>query len=392
VTDLKFLPYGHQTIEPDDIEAVAAVLRSSHLTTGPAVDRFEEALAAQVSAGGAVAVMNGTAALHAACSVAGVGEGDEVIVPAITFLATANCARYLNAEPIFADVDPDTGLLIPEEVERLGKGATRAVILVHLNGAPADMSAIRAAAERVGAIVIEDAAHALGAVCEGGPIGSCGPHSAMAAFSFHPVKQITTGEGGAVTTNDPELLRGLQLFRNHGMVRDAGEFESESPGPWYYEQQLLGHNFRMTDMQAALGTSQLAKLGRFVARRRQLAARYDELFSALPGVAATIPRERRADCAYHLYSVSIDFEGLGVRRADVMDELQKRGIGTQVHYIPLPMQPYYANRGWRVEDFPGARRYYERTLSLPLFPSMEDGDVDRVVDCLSEVLRERGGL
>ena len=207
-------------------------------------------------------------------------------------------------------------------------------------------------------------------------------------FSFHPVKQITTGEGGAVTTNDPELLRRLRLVRNHGMVRDEGALRDPSPGPWYYEQQVLGHNMRLTDIQAALGVSQLAKLGRFVSRRRELAARYDYLLSEMAAVSPVVPPERRASSPYHLYAILIDFKAHGVPRADLMRKLRERGIGTQVHFIPIPGQPYYRERGWRVEDFPGARRYYERVLSLPLFPAMEDGDVDRVVTSLAEALEE----
>lgn len=381
-----FLPYGHHTIEPDDIEAVVRVLEGDFLTTGPMVGRFEDALAATVQAGGAVAVASGTAALHAACFVAGLGPGDQVIVPAVTFVATANCAALLHADPVFADVDPATGLVVPEEIERLCGPSTRAVIPVHLGGTPADLAAIRTAAAAVGAAVIEDAAHALGATYDGRPIGSCS-HSDMAIFSFHPVKHVTTGEGGAVTANDADRLRRLRLFRSHGVERDPGRFGRDPPGPWYYEQQLLGHNLRLTDFQSALGLSQLAKLSRFVERRRALAARYDDLLAELPGVTPLPARERRAECAYHLYAVLIDFAALGVHRATVMAYLRRRGIGTQVHYIPLPLQPYYRDRGWNMDAFPGARRYYERTLTLPLYPAMGDADVDRVVEALDEALR-----
>jgi perosamine synthetase len=387
VSEANFLPYGRQSIEQDDIDAVVEVLRGDYLTTGPAIERFERALAAAVGAEAAVAVSSGTAALHAACFAAGVDEGDEVVVPAVSFLATANCARFLHAEPIFADVDPASGLVLPSEVERLVGPKTKAVIPVHLNGVAADMPAIWKAAGKVGATVIEDAAHALGGLDDGRPIGNCADRG-MAMFSFHPVKQITTGEGGAVTTNDPEFLRRLRLCRNHGMVRDEGALRDPSPGPWYYEQQVLGHNLRLTDLQAALGFSQLAKLGRFVSRRRELAARYDDLLSELTAVSPVVPSRRRASSAYHLYAVSIDFDALGVPRAEVMRQLRERGIGTQVHFMPIPGQPYYRERGWRVEDFPGARRYYERVLSLPLFPAMEDGDVDRVATALAEVLEE----
>jgi perosamine synthetase len=302
-----------------------------------------------------------------------------VIVPAISFLATANCARYLGAEPVFADVDPDTGLVLTEEIERRLSAKSRAVIPVHLNGALADMSAVCALADRPGTIVVCDSAHSLGAAA-----ADCG---GMAVYSFHPVKAVTTGEGGAVTTDDPELLRRLRLFRNHGIERDPERFRFESPGPWYHEQQVLGFNLRMTDLQAALGVSQLTRLERFVTRRRALAARYDRLLESVPGVTPVVPRARRAGCAYHLYAVLIEFEELGVRRADVMRRLRERGIGTQVHFIPIPAQPYYRDRGWNPDEFPGARRYYERQLSLPMFPAMRDADPDRVVTSLAELLR-----
>lgn len=366
---LMFLPYGKQEIDDDDVAAVVAVLRSDFLTTGPAVERFEAALAETTGAAWAVAVSSGTAALHAACFAAGVTEGDEVIVPAVTFLATASCARFLGAEPIFADVDPNTGLIDPAEVRRRVTPRTRAVIPVHLNGATADLAGVRAVAP--GAVIIEDAAHALG-----------GPRAfedgSMATFSFHPVKHVTTGEGGAVAGDDQEKRARLLTFRNHGMVRAEAALRSASPGPWYYEQQHLGHNLRLSDLHAALGNSQLRKLPRFLARRRTLAARYDRLLAPIDGVEpAAGPTS-----AYHLYAVQIDFDRFGVTRATVMARLREAGVGTQVHYIPLPMQPYYRDRGWRPEDFPGANHYYGRALSLPLFCGMEDGDVDRVVEGL----------
>lgn len=370
-----FLPYGRQTIEDDDVEAVVRALRSDFLTTGPEVARFESMVAEAVGAKWAVAVSNGTAALHTACFAAGVGEGDRVVVPAVTFLATANCARYLGAEPMFCDVDPDSGLMSARALERLLDERPKAILPVHLNGRAADLEAIGRLASDAGAVVIEDAAHALGA----GGIGS----GELAIFSFHPVKHVTCGEGGAITGNDPDLEDRARSFRNHMMERREDRLTNPSPGPWYYEASEVGFNYRLTDIQAALGCSQMGKLGRFVDRRRALAARYDEALRDIDGVE---PVPAGSESAYHLYAVLIDFDRFGVTRAELMTGLRDDGIGTQVHYIPLPMQPYYAKRGWRYEDFPGARRYYERVLSLPLFPAMADDDVDRVVDSLSKRL------
>jgi UDP-4-amino-4,6-dideoxy-N-acetyl-beta-L-altrosamine transaminase len=390
MTDRPFLPYARQSVDDDDIAAVVEVLRSDYLTTGPAIPAFEGALADAVGAAWAVAVSSGTAALHAACSAAGLGPGDEVIVPAVTFLATANCARYVGAEPVFADVDPDTGLIDVQAAAARTSERTRAIIAVHLAGASADIAGLAALAERAGAVLIEDAAHALGGDRRGAHVGSCGDGARMATFSFHPVKHITTGEGGAVTGNDPELLHRLRRFREHGIERAAERFEQASPGPWYYEMQALGHNARLTDVQAALGRSQLGRLTRFIERRRVLARAYDRRLRAVPGVTPAIGDASRDGCAYHLYPVLVDFAACGTTRAAVMEYLREQNIGTQVHYIPLTMQPYYRRRGWDPDAFPGARRYYQRTLSLPMFPAMDDRDVERVVAALAIALDGRG--
>lgn len=376
---IPFLPYGRQSVDEADIAAVVEVLRSDYLTTGPAVAAFEAKLARAVGAEHAVVVSSGTMALHAAYAAAGIGPGDEVVVPATTFLATANAARYVGADPVFTDVDPDTGLMSAAHLEaRVGK-KTRAIVPVHLNGMPCDLQAFAACAERVGAIVIEDAAHALGASYRDRPVG-CGAHSRMTVLSFHPVKHITTGEGGAVVTNDEALAKKLRQFRNHGMTHEAAAFEEPSPGPWYYEQQSLGHNGRITDIQCALGCSQLDKLDGFIERRRQIAERYDRQLAGLAGVQPVSGRSSDAVSAYHLYAVLIDFERLGVTRAQVMQRLRERGIGTQVHYIPVPSQPYYRRiTPYDAGDYPGAVRYYQRELSLPMYPALLDSDVDRVV-------------
>jgi UDP-4-amino-4,6-dideoxy-N-acetyl-beta-L-altrosamine transaminase len=389
-----FLPYARQLLDEDDIAAVVDVLRSEYLTTGPAIGRFEEALADRVGAKWAVTFSNGTSALHAACFAAAMKPGDHAIVPAITFVATANCARYLGAEPVFADVDPRTGLVVPEAVSERLTDRTRAILVVDLGGAPVDVAPVAALASRAGAVLIEDAAHALGASRGGTPVGRCSDGPSMAMFSFHPVKHVTTGEGGAVTGNDDALRERLRLFRDHGIERRPERFTSPSPGPWYYEQQHLGHNFRLTDIQAALGLSQLRKLDRFLERRRMLAARYDRLLRDVAWVEPVVVESgsnRRAQCAYHLYQVLIDFTAAGTSRASVMQAMRARGIGTNVHYIPLPMQPYYRNLGWDPAAFPGASQFYERTLSLPLFPGMKDDDVDRVVDSLRIILSAAGG-
>jgi perosamine synthetase len=382
---MSFLPYGRQSIDQDDIDAVVAVLRSDYLTTGPEVPRFEAALCGACDAPFAVAVCNGTAALHATSAALGLGPGDEVLVPAITFAATANGARYVGAEPRFVDVDPDTGLMRPEAIEAAVTPRTRAIYPVHMTGLPADLDAIGAVAAAHGLRVVEDAAHALGARLGDEPIGAC-RRSDMAIFSFHPVKHVTTGEGGAILTRDPDLTARLRRFRDHGMARDEADFREPSPGPWYHEQQDLGMNYRLSALQCALGTSQLAKLEAFVARRRAIAARYDAAFAAHARVRPLAPGPAGAVSAYHLYVVLIDFDALGTTRAAVMNGLRERGVGTQVHYIPVPAHPYYRDRGHDPAAYPGAQRYYARALSLPMYPALTDADVDRVVSALDEVL------
>lgn len=379
------LPYGRQWIEQDDLEAVIEALRGVYLTTGPTVARFEAALAKAVGAGHAVAVCNGTAALHAACAAAGLGPGDEVLVPALTFLATANCARYVGAEPVFVDVDPDSGLIDCEDAARRMTSKTRAILPVHLTGRPAELDAVAALARAHDLTVIEDAAHALGARYHDDPIGDCS-RAAMSIFSFHPVKHVTTAEGGAITTNDPALAEAMRVFRSHGMIREPRRLREPSPGPWYYEQQSLGYNYRITDLQCALGLSQLAKLPRFLERRWTLAARYDAQLAELEHVRPVAAGTAQTVSGYHLYAVLIDFAAAGIDRAAVMAGLREHGVLTQVHYIPVPAQPYYRDRGADMGEYPGAQSYYERTLSLPMFPAMDDTDVDRVVEALRAVL------
>jgi perosamine synthetase len=374
-----FLPYGRQTIDEDDIEAVSAVLRGAYLTTGPAVEAFEEALAQRMEAKHVVAVSNGTAALHAACAAAGLGPGDSVAVPATSFVATANCCIYVGATPVFIDVDPATGLMSMDSLREHAREDFKAVIPVHLTGSPLDLESLDAWARETGATVIEDAAHALGARWDNEPIGNT-RHSSMATFSFHPVKHIATGEGGCIATNDDGTAAALRTFRSHGIARS--HFKEPSHGMWYYEQQSLGYNYRITDIQCALGLSQIRKLDRFLAQRRALARRYDDLFDAVEWIQPVGSGETRSESAYHLYSVLIDFESLGRTRQEIMQSLRDEDIGTQVHYIPIPAHPYYRSLGYGTQSLPGACQYYERTLSLPLFPGMTISDVDRVVAAL----------
>ena len=391
---LDVLPYGRQWIDDDDIAAVVAALRQDAITTGPSVAAFERALADAVGARHAVAVSNGTAALHAAVHAAGVGPGDKVAVPAVTFLATANCARYVGAEPVFVDVDPTTGLIDLGALEVVAAQGVAAILPVHLTGRSVDLDGVLAIAAKSGAVVIEDAAHALGARYRGRPIGGPGG-GAMATFSFHPVKHATTAEGGAITTEDDDLAEAMRTFRSHGMTKDPKVLRHPSPGPWYYEAHSSGYNYRITDVQCALGVSQFRKLDFFLARRRALVARYDALLADVPAVRpnGTGPAGADAvdDSAWHLYAVRIDFDAIGMSRADVMAGLLARGVGTQVHYIPLPAQPVFADAGApSMAQFPGAAAYYAQTLSLPLFPAMHDDDPERVVAALIEVLGGRG--
>lgn len=382
----QLLPYGRQTIEDDDIAAVAEALRGDFLTTGPLVDAFETAFAEKVGARHAVACANGTAALHLAMLALDVQPGEVCIVPSITFLATANCARYVGAEVVFADVDPATGLMTPDTLAqaltRVGDRRLRTVLPVHLRGDTAELPALAALAENAGAVLVEDAPHALGSTMSFGNtaerVGDV-RHSAMATFSFHPVKTIATGEGGMVTTNDDRLAQRLKTLRTHGMVRPDGA------DPWIYEMPEPGFNYRLPDILCALGLSQLAKLDRFAARRKALAGRYLAALKPLAPLVTPAARPDWSDPVLHLMVVLIDFQAAGRTRRQVVDDLKARGVGTQVHYIPVHTQPYYRDR-YGPMDLPGAQEWYRTCLSLPLYPGMADEDVDRVIVALSEVL------
>ena len=382
----RFLPYGRQTIEDDDIAAVSAALRRDFLTTGPLVDQFEDAFAQAVGAQFAVACSNGTAALHLAMLALEVQQGEAVIVPSITFLATANCARYVGAEVVFADVDPDSGLMTPdtlaEAMTRLNGRKLRAVLPVHLRGDVADLPALRALAANQGAVLVEDAPHALGSTARFGntvePVGSA-THSAMATFSFHPVKTIATGEGGMITTNEPQVAERLKRLRSHGMVRPA------DADPWWYEMHEPGFNYRLPDILCALGLSQLGKLSRFAAQRKRLTARYLAALAPLAPLVRPATRPDWSDPVLHLMVALIDFSSIGRDRGQVMEALRAEGVGSQVHYIPVHRQPYYAHR-YGPLALPGAEAWYGSCLSLPLYPAMEETDVDHVVAALARAL------
>lgn len=383
------IPYGKQDISAEDIAAVSEVLRSDFLTQGPVVPRFEEAVAEAAKAKYGVAVNSATSALHIACLALGVGPGDRVWTSPVTFVASANCALYCGADISFVDIDPDTYNLCPKALEQkliLAKHEgtlPKVIIPVHLAGQSCDMEAIAALAKQYDVRVIEDASHAIGADYAGEAVGSC-RFSDIAVFSFHPVKIVTTGEGGMAVTNDAQLAERMQRLRSHGITRDP-ELMSKAPdGAWYYQQIELGFNYRMTEMQAALGLSQMQRLSSFVERRRELAKKYNELLSGLP---VTLPQQL-ADTvsSWHLYIVRFDLNKIGKTQTQIFDECRAAGIGVNLHYIPVHLQPYYSELGFRQGDYPVAEAYYANAISIPLFHSMTDAQQDEVVRVLKEII------
>ena len=375
------LPYGQQCIEDDDIAAVVEALRSEWLTTGPRVAQFESEFAARVNAQHAVAVCNGTAALHAAMYALGIGPGDEVIVPSLTFAASANCVLYQGARPVFADVDAKTLLLDPQSVEDRITPRTRAIIAVDYAGQPCRYGDLQDIASRNGLAIVADAAHAVGASFQGRRVGSIAD---LTTFSFHPVKQITTGEGGVITTSDAELARKMRAFRNHGISSDARERSSR--GAFFYEMTDLGFNYRITDVQCALGMSQLRKLDRFIATRQAIAAIYDSAIELLPAARrlAVFPDVVHA---YHLYPILLESERLSADRGVIFKALRAEGIGVNVHYIPVHLHPYYVQRlGTHPGISPVAERAYERLITIPLHANMTSEDASDVVAALEKVL------
>ena len=379
------IPYGRQSIDAADIEAVVEVLKSDFLTQGPAVPRFEQELANYCGAAHGVAVCNATAALHIACLALDLGPGDSLWTSAITFVASANCALYCGAEVDFVDIDPKTYNMSVEALtekletaEREGR-LPKVVVPVHMTGQSADMRAIAELGRRHGFRIIEDASHAIGATYGNGPVGDC-RHSDIAVFSFHPVKIITTGEGGMAMTNDPDLAARMALLRTHGVTRDPAKLQGEPDGGWYYEQLELGFNYRMTDIQAALGASQLHRIDALVQRRRSLANRYDE---ALAGLPLTTPWQHPdGRSSFHLYVIRVD----AAVHASAFTRLREAGIGVNLHYIPVPRQPYYRGLGFDPADWPEAERYYAEAISLPLFPDLTEDDQDRVIAAVKDVV------
>ncbi len=377
----KLLPYGRQSLDDADVQAVVEVLKSDWLTTGPKVGEFEERFSAWVEAKYAVSFSSGTAALHAAAFAAGLGPGDEAIATPMTFCATANCVLYQGAKPVFADVSADTLNLDPGEVAKKLSSRTKAILAVDYAGHPADLDALLAVTQQRGIPLIEDACHALGANYRGKRVGGIAD---MTVFSFHPVKHLTTGEGGMVTTNDATLAETLRRFRNHGISSEARQ--RQASGQWYYEMVMLGFNYRLTDIACALGLSQLTKLRANLARRREIAAHYTAAFRAVPGL---IPPSVRAEVnpAWHLYPIRIDLAKLTVDRGQIFCALRAENIGVNVHYIPVHLHPYYrAQFGHRDGECPVAEAAYERLISLPMFHGMTDEDVGDVVRAISKVI------
>jgi UDP-4-amino-4,6-dideoxy-N-acetyl-beta-L-altrosamine transaminase len=385
------MPYSRQDVNAIDVEAVVRILGSDFITQGPAVESFQERLAGYAGARHAVVFNSGTSALHAAYHAAGLKSGDEFITSPITFAATANAGLLLGARPVFADVEHDTGNIDPARVEKLVTPKTKLLVAVHYAGLPADMESLREIAQRRNLVLIEDACHALGAKyrsynpsADGGRgfIGSC-EYSDMAVFSFHPVKSITTGEGGAVLTNDDGFAAALKSFGNHGVTKDEARFKNPSDGPWYYEMQDMGQNYRMTDIQAALGASQLARCDAFIARRREIALTYDRAFKDNPWF--DLPDEKGGGtAAHHLYPIRLN-KPYAARKREIFTSMRRRGLGVQVHYIPVYTHPYYRGLGYNGVLCPEAEEFYRRELSIPLYPSMTDEDVRFVIDTAAQV-------
>ena len=373
----KMIPYGRQTVEEDDIQAVVDVLRSDYLTTGPKIAEFEKMVADYVGAKYAVAISNGTSALHAACFTAGIQPGDEVITTPLTFAASSNCVLYCGGTPVFADVDPKTYNIDPEDIRRKITDKTKAIIAVHLAGQPCDMDEIHKIAKEHDLLVIEDGAHALGSVYKGKKVGTL---SDMTTFSFHPVKPITTGEGGMIVTDNKEFYQKMMLFRSHGITRDEN-LMTRNDGSWFYQQLDLGYNYRITDIQCALGCSQMKKLDRFLARRKEIVARYNEAFADCENII--IPYQLpETESGWHLYIVQVK----NCDRRKVFEALREHGIAVNVHYIPVYLHPYYQEHGYKDVHCRNAEEVYSHIISLPLYPTLTEEQQQYVIETLKYVI------
>ena len=386
---MRLIPYGHQDINEDDIKAVEEVLRSDWLTQGPAVERFECVVAEYCGVQHALAVCNATAALHLACRAVGLGPGDILWTSPNTFVASANCGRYCGADVDFVDIDPQTYNISPNALERKLKTAghkgrlPKVVIPVHFAGQSCDMSEIKELANRYGFYVIEDASHAIGARYRDAVVGSCA-YSDITVFSFHPVKIITTGEGGMALTNNKDLHDKMQILRSHGITRDVEKMSDESDGSWYYQQTDLGYNYRMTDIQAALGVSQMQRLDAFVSRRHVLAERYDYALRDLP---VRLPERKKYNySAFHLYVIRLQLNKINKSRHQVFGALRNADIGVNVHYIPVYTQPYYRKMGFAPGDFPEMENYYSEAITLPLYPRLDEKNQERIISQLTKSL------
>ncbi|OWA36197.1 UDP-4-amino-4,6-dideoxy-N-acetyl-beta-L-altrosamine transaminase [Saccharibacillus sp. O16] len=379
---LTMLPYGQQWLDEEDIEAVVQVLRGDFITQGPMIQAFEQKVASYAGAKYGVAFSNGTAALHGACFAAGIGSGDEVITTPLTFLASSNCVLYQGGTPVFADIDPITYNIDPRQIELKLTPRTKAVIPVDFSGQPAEMDRIQEIARLHNLIVIEDAAHSIGADYQGRKVGSWAD---MTMFSFHPVKHVTTAEGGMIVTDNEVFYRKLLQFRSHGMTRDPQEL-TRNEGPWYYEMQSLGYNYRMTDMQAALGVSQMDKLDGFIDKRREIVAIYNRELAGIPGLV--LPEQHpEAASSWHLYVVRFLPEYFEGSRREIFEAFRDCNIGVNVHYMPVYLQPYYRELGYAEGLCSNAEAYYETAITLPLFPKMSDMDVQQVIDVTKDIVR-----